>query len=84
MSGNGGYGSYADGYRAALTAVLQRVQVIPPCPFDTYGNHGLKPSDPCPVCGDLGEIKGDYEDEVPSNCGSAVGVIRMMLAEFEE
>lgn len=41
------------------------VKVGAKCPFDGGVNHDLEPTDPCPVCGDL----GTWEDNPkPSRC----------------
>lgn len=62
--------------RQTLEEVLVAVQHIPPCPFD--GPHNYKPTDPCPVCGDLGTFSFEGNDE-PSKCQTAAAVVRNMI-----
>lgn len=65
--------------RQVLEEVLAAIKHIPACPFD--GPTKYKPTDPCPVCGDLGTDPTD--DGPPSLCQSAAGVVGMMLKELK-
>ncbi len=65
--------------RQVLEEVLAAIRTVPRCPFD--GPTTLKPTDPCPVCGDLGTDPTD--DDPPSLCQSAAGVVGMMLKDAE-
>jgi hypothetical protein len=49
--------AHARGRAEMREMCLHAVRHIPPCPFD--GPTKLRPEDPCPVCGDLGEITDD-------------------------
>jgi hypothetical protein len=62
-------------FRRGIEAAMEAVKNIPPCPFDRR-DHGLKPTDPCPTCGDLGTF--DQDDGTPIRCQSVYAAIRAL------
>lgn len=66
--------------RAALEEAAKAVENMRPCPFDK-GQIGPvpKPSEPCPICGDLGTVWSEQ-----SNCNSPAAAIRALAQPAEE
>ena len=56
-------GRYSD---ARAMIARQALEWKKQCPFEYGPPAGIKPTDPCPVCGDLGDIES--VSHKPSNC----------------
>lgn len=66
---------------AILEEAAKAIEGMPRCPFENgMPDPGLEPTDPCPVCGDLGTHVAVDE---PSKCGSPSAFLRSLAKSAE-
>lgn len=70
--------------RGGIVAAMEAVKGMASCPFDRNGPVAsgtmlIRPDEPCPVCGDLGDNLS-----APCNCRSPTAAIRALLTEARD